>query len=192
MRHLPAILILPVAAWAQGGVTPPWGIQPTLRSLASETARLRPLLEQINPAEWVNKGAPEAYVAQHGSLKAELGYLTAKLGELEKDPERMTPTLETYFRLQAVESLLNSMSEGVRRYQNPALADLVLGVISESENNRSRLRSYLVELVSTKEHELRIMDGEAQRCRGMILKQPPARPAAKPPAAKPVPAAKPQ
>ncbi len=131
-------------------------------------------------------------MAQHGSLKAELGYLTAKLGELEKDPERMTPTLETYFRLQAVESLLNSMSEGVRRYQNPALADLVLGVISESENNRSRLRSYLVELVSTKEHELRIMDGEAQRCRGMILKQPPARPAAKPPAAKPVPAAKPQ
>ena len=126
----------------------------------------------------------------HGNVLSEIRYLSERIGELERDPERMTPALEAYFRLQSLEAALGALGEGVRKYQNPALADLILGVISENENNRSRLRAYLVELVSTKEHELRIMDTEAQRCRGTILRQPPARTAPKP-APKTVPAAKP-
>ncbi len=146
-----------------------------LRALSQETQRLNPILRDLQPKEWVAKGAPDSYVSMHASVLAEIKHLGDKIAELEKEPERMTPALEAYFRLQALESSLTALGEGVRKYQNPALADLILGVLSESENNRSRLRGYLVELVSTKEHELRIMDSEAQRCRGTILRQPPAR-----------------
>lgn len=192
MKSTAIFLCLTSLAFGQGaGVTPPWGIQPMLRALVQETQRLNPILRDLQPQDWVAKGAPESYVQMHGNVLAEIRYLSDRIGELEKDPERMTPALEAYFRLQSLEAALAALGEGVRRYQNPALADLILGVISENENNRSRLRSYLVELVSTKEHELRIMDNEAQRCRGTILRQPPARTAPPKPAQKPVPAAKP-
>lgn len=160
-----------------------------LRALSQETQRLNPLLRDLQPKDWVAKGAPDSYVSMHGSVLAEIRHLGDKIAELEKDPERMTPALEAYFRLQALETSLSALGEGVRKYQNPALADLILGVLSENENNRSRLRAYLVELVSTKEHELRIMDSEAQRCRGTILRQPPARTPT--PAPKPVQSPKP-
>lgn len=191
MKITALFLCLASLAFGQGaGVTPPWGIQPMLRALSQETQRLNPLLRDLQPKDWVAKGAPDSYVSMHGSVLAEIRHLGDKIAELEKDPERMTPALEAYFRLQALETSLSALGEGVRKYQNPALADLILGVLSENENNRSRLRAYLVELVSTKEHELRIMDSEAQRCRGTILRQPAARTPT--PAPKPVQSPKPR
>ncbi len=183
VKTITAIIAAGLPLLAQG-VTPVWGIRPTLKSLASQTQRLKPIIDDIKPSAW--KDAPSSYAAMHANLRAELESLVARFGELEKDPERMTPTLDTYFRLQALETLLASLGEGVRKYQNPDLADLILGLVSDSENSRTRLREYLLELVSTREHELKIMDAEAQRCRGGILGQrPPPSPRSPPPAPRP-------
>jgi hypothetical protein len=75
----------------------------------------------------------------------------------------------------------------VRRYQNPAVGDLMISVMAANSTNRDQLRQYITDLAETKEQEFQIVDKEAQRCRGNLVRQAPARPAAapKPPAASP-------
>ena len=72
---------------------------------------------------------------------------------------------------------LDAGRELIRRYQNPALADLLNGLMGETVASRDRLRSYVVDLAAIKEQELAIMDQEAQRCRATISRQPAPRPA---------------
>ena len=96
---------------------------------------------------------------------------------LRKQPEKLTLALETLFRLQSVESQVNSLVDGVRRYQNPAVGDLLVSVVSANSANRDQLRQYVTDLAQTKEQEFQIVDTEAQRCRGTLTRQPPARPA---------------
>ncbi|MCP5118420.1 MAG: hypothetical protein GY953_47015, partial [bacterium] len=131
------LLAIPFLLTAQeGGLTAPWDIRETLASLNSQTGRLKPLLEQVNPAEWSNNGAPEAYVAQWKALTAEIGYLQRAVNELSAKPDRMTKTLEAFLRLRAVEDMMQSFVEGIHRYHNPAVADLLSDVMNESADNR--------------------------------------------------------
>ncbi|MBM3812604.1 MAG: hypothetical protein FJW20_13335 [Acidimicrobiia bacterium] len=162
-----------MAAFAQPAeLTPAWDFRKSVEELKAQTARLTPLVEQVDPKNWIAKGAPEAYIGQWDALRAEIGYLIRTADALARDPEKTTVTLEAYLRLQAVEAMLGSLSQGVRRYQNPALADLLEAMVTENHNHRVRLREYLVELVAAKEAELRIVDQEAQRCRAALIRQP--------------------
>ncbi|MEZ5355390.1 MAG: hypothetical protein R2762_22365 [Bryobacteraceae bacterium] len=162
---------------AQEGVTPAWQLRSSLDALVAHTKRLAPLLEETKPAEWVKDGASGTYIEQSASARNEIEYVTRAAAALSADPEKMSLALEVYLKLETLEMLLDSLSEGVRRYQNPALADLIQGVVAENGVNRARLRNYLSELVVNKELELRIMNEEAQRCRGQVIRQP--KPAAK-------------
>jgi hypothetical protein len=72
--------------------------------------------------------------------------------------------------------VLTSLIDGVRKYQNPALADLLRSVLSENNASRQQLRQYLMDLASIKEQEFKVMDEEAQRCRESISKLPTAVP----------------
>ena len=171
-------LLAPVALYAQTGLTPAWEVKKTLEQLAAQTQRLVPVIQEIKASEWIARGAPASYVDQAKTVNDEVRYLVRTSGELARDPEKMTLALETYVRLETLDTMLLSLSEGLRRYQNPALADLIQGILGENDGQRHRLRGYLVELISTKETELRIMNDEAQRCRGMIVR--PQKPVPKP------------
>ena len=184
MKYLLPFLILPlvVALPARSqGVAAPWDISQTLTSLAEQSQRLLPILEQLTPEKWQAKGAPAAYTAQWRSARSEVGYLLGAAESMKKQPEKLTLGLETLFRLQSVEAQVNSLIEGVRRYQNPAVGDLLVSVVSANSANRDQLRQYITELAQTKEEEFQVVDREAQRCRGTLMRQPPARPAAAPP-----------
>jgi hypothetical protein len=193
MKYLLPILILPLAlvppARAQG-ISAPWDISQTLTSLAEQSQRLLPILEQLTPEKWEAKGAPAAYTAQWRNVRSEVGYLLGVSEAMKKQPERLTLGLETLFRLQAVEAQVNSLIDGVRRYQNPAVGDLLVSVVSANSANRDRLRQYVTDLAQTKEEEFQVVDREAQRCRGTLMRQPPARPV--PAAPKPAAPAAPQ
>jgi hypothetical protein len=154
-------------------------ISPTLDALSAQSKRLKPILDQLTPQEWVSKGAPEAYVAQWRGAQNELGYLVDAVAALQKQPERLTLALDAYFRLQALELRLNSLVDGVRNYQNPAVGDLLVGVQGENSSNRDKLRQYITDLAATKEQEFQVVDKEAQRCRGVLGRTAPAKPAAK-------------
>lgn len=174
-------LLLGTSAAAQG-VNAPWDTTKDLTALIEQAERLNPVLEQLTPQQWEAKGAPATYTTQWRLARNEVGYLIGAARALQKQPERLTLALETLFRLQAVESQVNSLAEGVRRYQNPAVGELLVGVMGASSTNRDQLRQYITDLAQTKEQEFRIVDSEAQRCRGTLMSQPPARPAAPKPA----------
>ncbi|HEV2200911.1 MAG TPA: hypothetical protein VGR73_13905 [Bryobacteraceae bacterium] len=188
MRILHLLLLcptLPALAVAQG-VSAPWDISQTAKDLSAQAARLTPLLDQLTPEEWQAKGAPATYVEQRRNTRDEVGYLVGAADNLGKQPEKLTVALETYFRMQAVESQMASLIDGVRHYQNPAVGDLIVSVLAANSANRDQLRQYITDLAQTREQEFLIADKEAQRCRGVLTRQPAARPAAAPkPAAAP-------
>ena len=168
-----ACLISPVAVQAQaGGFAPEWEIRKTVATLAAECQRLKPLLEEVKPQEWVSKGAPQAYVPQWTTARSEVQYMATSTENLSREPEKLTFALDAFFRLQALESILASLGEGVKKYQNPALADLIRGVFSENSGNREKLRQYIIQLAAAKDLEFQVVNQEAQRCRGMLLRQP--------------------
>lgn len=167
------VLAAALPALAQvSGLEPEWEARKMLANLASETQRFKPILDQVNPQEWIAAGAPETYIAQLKSTRNEVDYLVGTSRALAAQPEKLSLALEALFRMQALESFLRSLSEGIRKYQNPALADLLTGLMGETLASRDRLRQYVVELAAIKEQELAVMDKEAQRCRAMLSREP--------------------
>lgn len=180
-------LVVPIVflAWAADvqvargqapAVSADWDISQTVAALSAQANRLKPILDQLTPREWVSKGAPETYVSQWKGAQDELRYLGDAARALEKQPEKLTLALDAYFRLQSLESRLNSLVDGVRTYQNPAVGDLLVGVLGANSSNRDKLRQYITDLAATKEQEFQIVDQEAQRCRGVLNRQTPAAP----------------
>lgn len=178
MRTLLALAIFPAAAFAQApqpSVAAPWDITQTIAALSAQAQRVKPILDQLTPQEWVQKGAPETYVTQLASARQELDYVTNSAKALERQPDRLTLALDTYLRWEAFESRANLVVEAVRRYQNPAVGDLLVGVLADNAANRDKLRDYVTDLASQKEQEFAVVDKEAQRCRDTVNRPPPAR-----------------
>ena len=92
---------------------------------------------------------------------------------MARQPERLPIALETYFRMESMESNLRSLADGIRKYYDPRIADQVQSIIVQNSNNREKLKQYLTELSSTKEQEFKVADSEAQRCRGVISREAP-------------------
>jgi hypothetical protein len=160
----------PATAQSQG-VPEVWDTRTMARNLQSLPQRLKPVLDQIHPENWVSQGAPHEYVTQLENTQAELRYFQQSSDAFIKEPERLPLALDTYFRMQSLDTMLGSLIQGIRRYQNPAVGDLVQGIISENSGNRDRLRDYIRELATEKEQEFKIADREAQRCRGAINRE---------------------
>ena len=157
---------------ADQGVASEWDARKLIDALGAQVQHLQPIIDQVQPDGWLSKGAFDTYVAQWSSAQAQLKYLISSSDAFSRQPERLPLGLDIYFRMQSVESTLASLTEGVRKYQNPALASLMQSVIAENSTNRDRLRQYLQDLATQKEEEFQVADREAQRCRAALLKQP--------------------
>jgi len=168
-------------AQAPPSVTPAWDLAPLIAAFSAQAQRVKPILDQLTPQEWIRQGAPQTYASQYQSAQQEIQYLGAAAKAFESNPEKLTLALDAYFRWTAVEARLNTLAEGVRRYQNPAVGDLLVSVVAQNAENRDKLRDYITDLAAQKEQEFAVVDQEAQRCRGS-LNRTPARPA---PAKKP-------
>ena len=169
---LALISMLPLCGAAQqAGVPTEWDVQKLVQEMAAQSGRMLPLIEQIRPKEWVTRGASDTYVQQWDAAHSQAASLKLSVDNLVREPARLTAALDSYFRMQNLETVLTSLIEGVRKYQNPALADLLRGVMSENSVSRQQLRQYLVDLAAIKEDEFKVMDREAQRCREAISGQ---------------------
>ncbi len=157
---------------ADQGVASEWDARKLIDALSAQAQHLKPIVDQVKPADWVSKGASETYVAQWNTAQTQLKYLIASSEAFSRQPERLPLGLDAYFRMQAVDSTLGSLTEGVRKYQNPALAQIMQEVVAENSTNRDRLRQYLQDLARQKEQEFQVADREAQRCRAALLGQP--------------------
>jgi hypothetical protein len=192
MRLLIAILLSSLAGLGQttGPATTPTASPATdqqildiFNGMSRHAARIEPMLRQLKPSDWVAKGAPEAYVNQLASALIEIQGIQTDMSSLTQHPDQMSDGMKALFRVESSHQLLGSLMGGLRRYQNPALADLIESVAAEDHSDIEKLQQYLLDLAGAKEQQLEVVDKEAQRCRGVLSRQPadPAHPVRKTP-----------
>jgi hypothetical protein len=140
--------------------------------IAQHVARLGPMLEQVRAAEWVAKGAPDTYIAQLASARQQIEGIGTEMTTLAQHPENLQDCLQGLFRVQSFHHALDSLMGGLRRYQNPPLADLIQSVAAEDEAELDQLQNYILDLANQKDQEFQVVNNEAQRCRATISKQP--------------------
>jgi len=177
MRILACGVVLFIAAVScvsaqQSTMQNEWDIHKTLDAIALHADRLARFVDQIHPENWIAAGGPEAYVSQAKTCHSELLAIAASARELSRNPEKLTGALQLLFRIRTLETMLGSLGEGLRKYQNPPMADMLLGAVAENAGNRDRLQQYSLELAMAKEQEFHVADEEAQRCRQSLSRQP--------------------
>ncbi len=173
MRTAIAMLVIASGAFAQQ--PPPLAddeVAAIFSRISQRAARLGPMLEQLRPADWVAKGAPDTYVAQLDSLKQQFNSIQSDLSDLTQHPDRLTASMKALFRIQAANQALGSLMGGVRKYQNPAMAELIESVAAESARDIEGFEQHLVEMSDAKEQQCALVDREAQRCRATLSRQP--------------------
>jgi hypothetical protein len=156
------------AASEPAGIETPWEIAPVLQEIGAHATRLQPELDKIDVKSWLAKGAPDTYAAQLQSSKDQARAIAGEAVALSRDPEKLSVSLQLFFRIQGLEAMLGSLEDGLRRYQSPAAAQQLAALEAENGANRDRLQSYIVSLAAQQEQEYKVMDREAQRCRGIL------------------------
>jgi prophage DNA circulation protein len=175
MRFLIAFVLCCSAAFCQRAMSDQ-EIVMALNGISQHAARLEPMLQQVRPEEWIAKGASETYKAQLSTTLQGIGAIQSDMSALAEHPDRMSDGMKALFRVEAVHHVLDSLMGGLRKYQNPALADLIQSVAAEDSADLENLQQYLLQLAVDKEDQFRVVDQEAQRCRAMLSKQPAAPP----------------
>jgi hypothetical protein len=160
------------------GLEADWDIAPVLQQIGAFAGRLTPALDRLDPREWAAKGASQTYLAQLESSKEQARALVDQSRVLARNPEKLSACLEVLFRIQGIDAMLSSLVEGARRYQSGE-ADALQSLAVQDGASRDRLQRYIVNLASEREHDLEVMDREAQRCRGLVS-QTPSKPVRKP------------
>jgi hypothetical protein len=164
------VLLVSWPAQAQsGGLPPEWEVRQEMATLCDHVQRFKPILDRAKPGNW--RGAPAAYVDQGQRVGAETDYLIGAAQSLAGHPQMLTSALTTYFRMQSLDLMLRSYAEGIRKYQSPALAGELLVALTSAAADREKLRQYILDLAADKEQECRVMDEEAQRCRGLLSRE---------------------
>jgi DNA repair exonuclease SbcCD ATPase subunit len=162
-------------AEAAGGVAAPWDAQKLLADLNAHNQEMAPLLNEINPQAWMDQsGAPSAYLSQWNTAKQQLADSAASIQRLNAQSDNIYLCLDTYFRMEALETTERSLLEGTRTYGARPVADKLQELIARNYTAREQFRQYLLELTANREQMFQIADREAQRCRGMISKEAPA------------------
>lgn len=158
---------------APAGLETAWEIAPVLQEISAHAGRLLPVLDRVDARMWVNKGASETYLEQLQSAKEQAQALADGAKALARNPEKLSAGLTVLFRIQALEAMLGSLVEGLRRYQGPQEAQTLASLAAENGANRDRFQNYLVNLAADEEQRVEVMDREAQRCRSQVVAQPP-------------------
>lgn len=161
---------------APEGLETQWDIAVVLQEISAHAGRLLPAMEKVNPQAWAQQGASETYGRQLESSRQQAKALQDGAKALARDPERLAPALELFFRIEGLESMLGSLENGIRKYQTPEDAQALATLVAQNGANRERFRRYIINLAAEREKQLAVMDSEAQRCRAMLSAQPAAPP----------------
>lgn len=171
-----AMLFFCCAAFAQ---QPDQDIAAVYNHVGQRAARIQPMLQQLHPKDWIASGAPDTYLAQWTTAIEQFRAIESDMAALTQQPESLTETMKALFRVETTNQLLASLMGGVRKYQNPALADLIESVAAEAGADIESIEQHLLRIAQDKDQQFALVDREAQRCRATLSKQPAAsRPAA--------------
>ncbi len=147
-------------------------IQSIFTGISKHAARIEPMLQQLHPAEWVAQGAPQTYVAQWNSTIEQLNVIQTEMSALAQRPDQLIELMKALFRVQASQKVIASLMDGLRHYQNPALAELIESVAAEDQSSLDNFERYLVELATDRQQQYDVVEHEAQRCRSTLFAPP--------------------
>jgi hypothetical protein len=167
MLLAPAVFLLLAQ---QATLAPEWDFKAKVGKLTAEVTRLRPMLERLDPAQWRDTGAGAAYQTTWQYCTAEGANLERVMENMAAQPEKLSVAVELLVHLESFSNQLTWLNGGVRRHHNPAIADLIEGVLGEMQPSRDGLRRYVQDLAALREQELEIASQEAQRCRAQLAK----------------------
>jgi hypothetical protein len=163
---------LSIAAGQSEGMLPRWEVAELSKSIVENTDQLKKVLEQINPARWPEQGPSRVYQEQYQSLQAELENLRLSAEALGRKPEKLSVVVDTFLWLDRTDSMIGSLSAGVRRYQSPALSDVLDSVKGKGDAAAASLKEYMRQVAVQQEAAMEIADREAQRCRERLASEP--------------------
>jgi hypothetical protein len=158
------------------GLETTWDIAPVLIAMSDHSTKLLAALDRLEPNTWLEKGASPTYAEQLQSCKQQVKAVADTSKALARNPEQLAASLELLLRIQALDNMLTSIQEVIRKYQDPGHAQELATVVAEGGANRDRFQQYLLSLAADREHALQVMDKEAQRCRGLLATPPPPAP----------------
>ncbi len=171
--HPPAQAPQTAAVPQSSGLETPWDVRTILAKLNADTGELKPLLDTLKPQQWYDqKGASSTYILQWQTAERQLNDVSETSKLLGQKTESLSLALDDYFRLEALEVTTRSLEEGVRKYGDRSTAERFSQLLARNFNNRERFRDYIRDLAASTEQNFKIADEEAQRCRGMISREP--------------------
>lgn len=160
------------AAAQQDGMLPRWEVTEIAGNVVEHAQSVKQILDQVRPKEWIQDGAPQAYVDQHATLSADIENLELAAQALSRTPAKLSAVVDTFLWLDRSQSMLRSISAGVRKYQNPAIADLLDSAGGVNAGAIEKLKEYMRDLTIAAEAEMEIAHDEAQRCRVELMRAP--------------------
>lgn len=157
------------AGQSPAGSSSDWEMRPRIEKLGQNVGRLKPVFDQIHPGSWTIEGGPAAYQKQQKACADDLTYVQNAVTRWAAQPDKLSLMLETLIRIESMDQQAISLSQGVRKYQNPAVADILDAMLNSMSGDLEWLRTQSLEMAQQREKELEVAQKEAQRCRTQIL-----------------------
>lgn len=97
--YLVPTLVIALAGAAvaqQEGMIPRWQVEELSQGVVQNMDTAKKVVAQLRPREWVQDGAPEAYIDQHQALLHEMEQVSLAAQALGRDPESLTYAVDTF------------------------------------------------------------------------------------------------
>lgn len=157
------------------GLESPEEARAIVNTSLTEIDALKPVLASLHPDIWYQqKGAPSTYVVQWQTAQREVDYVDTVGRQFLRQVESLPVALDLYYRMEALEATVRSVNEGAQRYGEPATSGKLAAFVGKSFDRRQRFRDYIRDLATNLEQNYKVADDEAQRCRAIISREPPA------------------
>lgn len=154
------------------GVQTPWDVRTIIDGLIKDNEQFEPVLDSVHPQDWVQKGASPVYSQQLQQAQQQTRDVVTTAKRLQQKIDQLSLAMDEYFRLEALDTTARSLEEGIRRYADRSAADKLSALIAHNYGAREQFRDYLLSLALSQEQSFKVADQEAQRCRGIISKEP--------------------
>ena len=161
------------AQTSSAGVETAWDAHKIIDAVNRANREMKPVLASLNPQDWYEKkGAPSTYVIQWQTAQRQVSDVEITAQRFAQKTDSLPLGLDVYFRLEALETTARSVNEGAKKYADSTPAAKLTALLAASFDGRQRLRDYLRDLAADQEQNFKVADAEAQRCRGMISREP--------------------
>src|SRR5882724_1591791 len=81
--------------------------------LSQHAAKVEPMLQELRPADWVAKGAPDTYVAQWNASLQQLEGIRTDMSAMAQHPDHMTDGLKAMLRVRATHQVIIALMGGL-------------------------------------------------------------------------------